>query len=200
MRPTLAWPLALAVAVIAAAVLRGLPATGFDLLDWQPAQAWRQPWRWWTAALLHWSLLHWAMNALSAALVALLGWRAVLGPRAVAAWMLAWPLSQLGLLAQPALRHYAGLSGVLHAAVAIAGASLLARRGERRGQAIGALVCAGLLLKIVFEAPWAGATREVAGWDFALAPAAHASGALAGWLAWALVGREETAARGEGPG
>lgn len=188
-----AWPVALAAAVAAAAAVGAVPPAGFDRLDWQPDLAWRQPWRWWTAALLHWSPLHWAMNAAGGALVALLGWRAALGPRAVAAWALAWPLTQLGLLAQPALHHYAGLSGVLHAAVAITGASLLARRGERRGQAVGALVCGGLLLKIVVEAPWAGATRAVAGWDFALAPAAHASGALAGWLAWALVGRESPA-------
>ncbi len=198
-RAAAVWPAALLLAALLAGALLDAPR---DAWDWQPDLAWRQPWRWWTAALLHWSGLHWAMNAAGAALVALLGWRAALGPRALAAWAVAWPLTQLGLLVQPALRHYAGLSGVLHAAVAITGATLLARQGEPRGRLVGGLLCAGLLLKILLEAPWAGATRAVAGWDFALAPAAHASGACAGLLAWALVGRERTATHGpltEGP-
>ncbi|MFO1341410.1 MAG: rhombosortase [Burkholderiaceae bacterium] len=187
-----AWPGSLLLAAALAGLMLAAPR---EALDWQPDLAWRQPWRWWTAALLHWSPMHWAMNAAGAALVALLGWRAALGPRAVAAWALAWPLTQLGLLAQPALRHYPGFSGLLHASAPIAGATLLPPRDEPRGRFIGALLCAGLLLKVLLEAPWAGATRTVAGWDFELAPAAHASGLLAGWLAWALVGREHNTHR-----
>lgn len=192
-----AWPGGLLLVALLAGLWLVAPR---EALDWQPGLAWRQPWRWWTAAWLHWSALHWAMNLAGAALLALLGWRAALGPRAVLAWALAWPLTQLGLLAQPALRHYAGLSGVLHAAAAIAGATLLARRSDPRGRVVGALLCAGLLLKVGLEAPWAGATRAVAGWDFALAPAAHASGVLAGLLAWALVGRERPAGTPGRPG
>jgi hypothetical protein len=104
--------------------------------------------------------------------------------------MLAWPLTQLGLLAQPGLRHYGGLSGVLHAAAAIVACSLLARHGDARSRLIGLLLGLGLVAKVVWEAPWGAATRAVEGWDFALAPAAHAGGVLAGVLAWALVGRE----------
>ncbi|WP_374568717.1 rhombosortase [Ideonella sp.] len=181
-----AWPLATAVAALGAVLAFPLPS---ELLDWQPSLAGSQPWRAVSAAWVHWSLHHLLMNLAGCAALAWLGWRAQLGTRAVAAWALAWPLTQAGLLAQPALRHYGGLSGVLHAAAAIAGCHLLARRGDRRGQAVGALLLLGLLAKILSEAPWGPATRTVDGWDFALAPAAHASGALAGLLAWGLIGR-----------
>lgn len=184
-----AWPAALALAALAAAAARGVPA---GLIDWQPALAAREPWRAVSAALVHWSPQHLAMNLAGCAALALLGWRAGLGPRAVAAWALAWPLTQLGLLLQPALRHYGGLSGVLHAAAAIAAASLLARRGGARQRLVGGALALGLVVKIVAEQPWGPPTTAVAGWDFALAPAAHASGALAGFVAWALLGQEKT--------
>lgn len=183
----LAWPAALTAAALAAVALQALPP---HALDWEPGLTWRQPWRAVTAAWVHWSSQHLLMNLVGAAALALLGWRAALGPRAVAAWALAWPLTQLGLLPQPSLHHYGGLSGVLHAAAAITAATLLARGGDRRNRLVGGLLALGLLLKLVVEQPWAAATQVVAGWDFALAPAAHASGALAGLLAWALVGRE----------
>jgi hypothetical protein len=47
----------------------------------------------------------------------------------------------------------------------------------------------GLLLKLGAEAPWVGATRAVPGWDFALAPGAHLSGAVAGLACALLCGR-----------
>ena len=50
-------------------------------------------------------------------------------------------------------------------------------RAQRR---IGALVLAGLAMKLLGEAPWAGAISHPAGWDVAVAPLAHVSGALAG--------------------
>jgi rhomboid family GlyGly-CTERM serine protease len=152
--------------------------------DWQPALAWREPWRALSAAGVHWSPMHLAMNLGACALLAWLGWRAGAGPREALAWALAWPLTQWGLLLQPTLLHYGGLSGVLHAGVAVLVWRLL-RSAEPRERAIGAALAAGLLAKLALEAPWRGALRAVEGWDFALAPWAHASGALAG-LAMAL--------------
>lgn len=181
-----AWPAATVLAGLGALLAFGLPR---EALDWQPALALAEPWRALSAAWVHWSARHLAMNLAGCALLGLLGWRAHMTPRGVLAWALAWPLTQLGLLAQPALRHYGGLSGVLHAAAAIIGAHLLAQRHDRRARGIGALLVAGLIAKVLWEAPWGAATRAVEGWDFALAPAAHATGALAGWLAWVLVGR-----------
>lgn len=189
-RSAWAWPAATLAAGLGALLGFGLPR---EVLDWQPALALSEPWRAVSAAWVHWSPRHLVLNLAGCALIALLGWRARMTPRGALAWALAWPLTQLGLLAQPALRHYGGLSGVLHAAAALIGAHLLAQHGDRRARGIGGLLAVGLVAKILWEAPWGAATRAVEGWDFALAPAAHASGALAGWLAWWLVGREPAA-------
>lgn len=170
------WP-ALA-ALLAAASLLAWPLPR-EALDWQPALLPTQPWRSLTAAFVHLSPLHLGANLLGCALVAALGPAAGCGRPAAWAWAAAWPLTQLGLAAQPALAHYGGLSGVLHAGVAVAALQLLATaRGRRR--AVGAALLAGLALKIALEAPWQGPLRHAAGWDIAIAPAAHLSGALAG--------------------
>ena len=151
-------------------------------IDWQPALAASQPWRAWTAVAVHYSGLHLAANLAGAALVAALGVAARVGPREVIALLIAWPLTQAGLLVEPALVHYGGLSGVLHAAVAVVGVHLLAQPGAPRRR-IGAALLAGLLLKVLFEAPWGPPLRRSEGWDIAVVPLAHASGAVAGLLA-----------------
>jgi rhomboid family GlyGly-CTERM serine protease len=165
------------------AALGALAAQAADpgRLNWQPALATAEPWRAITAAWVHLSPLHLAANLAGTAVVAALGLAAGCRRRAALAWALAWPLAQLGLLGQPGLTAYGGLSGVLHAAVAVVAWQLL--RGDvglRR--AIGGALAAGLLAKLLLEAPWQGPLREVPGWDIAIAPVAHASGALAGWL------------------
>jgi len=150
-------------------------------LDWQPARLGSEPWRAITAAWVHLSLLHLGANLLGTALVAALGVVAGCDQRAALAWALAWPLTQLGLVVQPQLLHYGGLSGVLHAAVVVAALHLVLREAGRR-RAIGAALLAGVAAKLLLEAPWAGPLRQVAGWDIAIAPLAHASGACAGAL------------------
>ncbi|MEO7246215.1 MAG: rhombosortase [Rubrivivax sp.] len=176
-----AWLAVAAVAAAGALVVWALPAPWRGRLDWQPALAASQPWRWWTAAGVHWSGLHLAANLGATVLVAALGVVAALPRRVALAWAAAWPLTQLGLLLQPALLHYGGLSGVLHAGVAAAVITLLWRESGRR-RTIGALLGAGLVLKIVSEAPWGGPLAHPPAWDIAVAPLAHATGALAGAL------------------
>lgn len=171
---------ALLCAVAAAGALLAWPADP-TLLRWQPELAWAQPWRAISAAWVHLSALHLVANLAGTAVVAALGAAAQCRGRAALAWALAWPLTQLGLLAQPALLRYGGLSGVLHAAVAVAAWQLL-RGAQGRRRAIGAALAAGLLAKLLMEAPWQGPLRQVASWDISIAPAAHLSGALAGWL------------------
>ncbi len=170
------------VAFAAALALGSLVAFFFmpaASIDWQPQRAGSEPWRAWTAAWLHYSPLHLAGNLAGAALVAALGWTARVGAASVAAWFAAWPLTQAGLLLRPDLLHYGGLSGVLHAGIACAALALMVHeRGRRR--AIGWAVLAGLALKVASEAPWAAALRQSSAWDIAIAPAAHASGLVAG--------------------
>jgi rhomboid family GlyGly-CTERM serine protease len=170
------------------------------LLRWQPELVATQPWRVVSAAWVHLSPLHLAANLAGTAVVAALGWTAGCDRRAATAWALAWPLTHLGLLAQPALAAYGGLSGVLHAAVAVAAWQLL-RGGAGPRRWIGAAIATGLLAKLLGEAPWQGPLRQVPGWDIAIAPAAHASGAMAGWLCALAcgVGRAAGRQRAAGP-
>lgn len=148
-------------------------------LDWQPAAFGREPWRALSAAFVHWSALHLGANLLGGVLVAALGRVAGLPARAALAWAAAWPLTHLGLLAQPALAHYGGLSGVLHAGVAVA-AWWLVLRTSGRSRSIGAALLAGLAIKVGLEDPFGAPLVHPAGWDIAVAPLAHASGAIAG--------------------
>lgn len=150
-------------------------------LDWQPALAAAQPWRAWTAVGVHYSALHLAANLAGAVVVGALGWTANVAPRAVAAWALAWPAAHFALWLEPGLVHYGGLSGVLHAGVAVVAVELVARShpAQRR---IGWALLAGLALKVAIEAPWGAPLRHPSGWDIAVAPLAHATGAVAGLL------------------
>lgn len=175
------WP-ALCAALAALALLAWpLPR---EWLDWQPALVAAQPWRAVTAAFVHWTPLHLGANLAGCAVIALLGWRAALGGRAVAAGLVALPLTQLGLLLRPELLHYAGLSGVLHALVAIAAPTMLMRGGRERW--IGAGILVGLAAKLVLEHPLGPVLRATPDFDFPVAPFAHLSGALSGAIAWAL--------------
>lgn len=181
-RPGAAW-VALAGLLIAG-VLAGalLPPPVWDTWVWRrdlPGQAWR----WWTAAWVHWNPLHLAANIAGALALAWLGWAARLATSATLAWALAWPLAHLGLWIvwgpEGPLR-YAGLSGVLHAGVAVAVIHLLAST-ERPMRWIGAALGVGLGAKLGQEVPWQPVAAGVSpGWGFTVAVWAHATGAAAG--------------------
>lgn len=170
-------------AVLAALSLLAWPLPR-EALDWQPALLASQPWRAITAAFVHWTPIHLAANLAGSAVIALLGWRAALGRREALAGLVALPLTQLGLLLRPELLRYAGLSGALHALVAIAALTLLARGGRERW--IGAGIALGLAAKLALEQPLGPVLRATPGFDFAVAPFAHLSGTIAGMLAWRL--------------
>ncbi|MED5621573.1 rhombosortase [Ideonella sp. BN130291] len=157
-------------------------------LAWQPELAVAQPWRWWSAAFVHFSRWHALANLAGLALVAALGVVGSLPPRAAAAWCLAWPLTHLALLARPELALYGGLSGVLHAGVVVAGWHLL-RHQRGRCRAIGVALLLGAALKVLLEAPWGPVLRHPADWDIAIAPLSHATGALAGLVCALLLDR-----------
>jgi rhomboid family GlyGly-CTERM serine protease len=149
------------------------------LIDWQPDRAASEPWRAWTAAGVHWSPMHLQANLLGLAAVAAFGWIGRVPTWAACGWLLAWPCTQFGLLLQPALLHFGGLSGVLHAGVVLTAVFVVAdESGRRRAIAVGVLM--GLVLKLLLERPWAAPLRLGGGWDIAVAPLAHATGAVSG--------------------
>ena len=180
---------------------RSLGAAAIDLrwLDWQPSLAWLEPWRAWSAAAVHYSLRHLAANLAGAVLVGAFGVAASVPMSMAWAWLAAWPLTQWGLLLRPDLSHYGGLSGVLHAGVAVAACHLvIAGRGPRRW--IGLAVLAGVLAKVGSESPWGAALRQPAEWDIAVAPLAHATGLVAGIVCAALAGAIERRSAATRPG
>ena len=170
-----------------------------DVLDWQPGLAAAQPWRWWSAALVHLSAWHLGANLAGTVLVAALGWVGRLPCRSTLAWLLAWPLTHMALLLRPELTHYGGLSGVLHAGVAVAALTLCVEAAGRT-RFIALALLAGLLAKVLSEAPWGPVLRHAPGWDIAIAPLAHATGTAAGLLCAAVMlglsrGRQAAGAR-----
>jgi len=175
-RPGALW-LLLTALLAAGAVLAWWADTG--AIDWQPQLAWAEPWRWWSAAFVHWSVMHLLANLLATALVAAYGWAARV-PRAVAwAWLATWPFTHLALLAKPELAHYGGLSGVLHAGVAAATVWLVIR-GQGAQRTIGWMMLIGQGVKLLVEEPWGAALHPPTELDVAVAPLAHASGSIAG--------------------
>lgn len=177
-RPGAAW---CGVALLLlAGTLVSLALSATRTLEWQPEQAASQPWRWWSAAFVHYSSLHLIGNLTGLTLTAAFGWVSRVPPRAALAWFMAWPLTHLAFLwAVPELKHYGGLSGVVHAGVAIVLAHLLIT-GTRGQRAVAATVLAGLLAKIATETPWREAVQRHDGWDIGIAPMAHVTGVLSG--------------------
>ena len=173
--------LALAVLALASVALPLDPARW----AWQRDALGTEPWRWLSGAVVHWSPAHAGANALGAAVLAFVGVRAALPPVAALAWVGAWPLGQAALWLQPDLHTVAGLSGLLHAGVAVLVLELVVHaRGRDRW--LGAAIGLGLLVKLGLEQPWGPALRLEPLWgSMPVAPWAHAAGAAAGALAWA---------------
>ena len=179
--------MALALALGAGALLGLLvPAPEWD---WQPSKA-AEPWRWWTAAFVHLNGLHLAGNLLGLVVVAALGVVGRLPQRAALAWALAWPLAHGVLLLRPEVTHYAGLSGVLHAGVAVA-VTWLVLEGRRRRVAMA--IGAGLVAKLLLEQPWGAPVTVSATLGIPVVPMAHAGGALVGLLLTLLLHRRDCA-------
>ena len=161
-------------------------------LDWQPSLWLSQPWRLYTAAWVHYSPMHLGGTLLALGLVAWLGIAARMQWQATVAWCLSMPFCHLALLALPEVLHYGGLSGISHGGVAVVVTWLL-MLGQPMQRRIAALLGLGLVAKIWSESPWGEGLRLVEGWDIAVVPWAHASGAVAGlvcalgaasWLRW----------------
>ena len=178
-------------------LLLGLPAwwAGWVPLDqapqtWPPlAQSWalhpdagwqQAPWVWWTTGWLHGSALHLSRNLMALGLIALLAAAGSVSTRAAIVWALAWPLTHLGMLLQPTLHTYIGMSGVLHAGFAVLCAQQIESGQQQRLRLLGWIMLTGLGFKIIMENPWHIQLERPPGSDITVAPLAHLSGSVAG--------------------
>ncbi|MGN6527983.1 MAG: hypothetical protein ACTHL8_16475 [Burkholderiaceae bacterium] len=141
--PGVAWLVlcgVLAVGAVLVTAIGGSHPNVFPALEGRPGADLAQPWRLWTAAWVHWTAAHLAVNLAGVAVVAAVGWRAQAAASATLAWCLAWPLTQALLSTLDAahlpvaLRQDGGLSGVLHAGVVVLGLGLAWPERRRRAQ------------------------------------------------------------------
>jgi len=180
--PGRAWLLVAMALAIGSLVAWVQPAPVQAALEWRPGFVASEPWRAVSAAWLHWSPQHLIANLAGCAVVGLLGVAARLGPWDAVAWLLAWPLTQVGLLIEPSLERFGGASGVLHAGVAVAAIGMMRMRASHgRERVIGLLIGLGLIAKVAAERPLAGPPlRHWDGWNIAIAPLSHFTGLIAG--------------------
>lgn len=193
-RPWAWWAVALALGLPAS--LLGWVPLDQALTEWptwaaplalQPDQGWQQPpWVYWSAAWLHGSAPHYLGNLMALLALAALGQFGRMPAAAGLAWALAWPLTHIGMLAQPELSRYIGMSGVLHAGAGVLAAFHLANRHPGAHPKLGTLLMGGLTLKVFMENPWQTTLIASAESAINVAPWAHFSGSLAGsalgWL------------------
>lgn len=188
---------------LALCLLLALPAAALPIIDlehpslWPPSlqalvlhphQGWRQSLpSWWAAAWLHGSEPHLWRNLAGVALVAGMGWAARVGPPATLAWLLAWPLTHIGMLWRPELTSYIGLSGVLHAGAAIVALQQIIRPPTPAARWPGWALLLGLITKVVMENPWGPVLILSSASAIKVAPWAHFSGVLAGLASGGLV-------------
>lgn len=144
-------------------------------------------WTWWTTAWLHGSEAHLWRNLFGTGLILLMGVLSDVTPRDSLAWLIAWPLTHVGMLMEPSLTSYVGLSGVLHAGVAIVALANLHHPRRPSHRAVGIVLLAWLAGKLFMENPWAHHLVLSEASAINVAPWAHLSGALAGALAWSAV-------------
>lgn len=151
-----------------------------------PDAGWQQPaWAFWTSAWLHGSSAHLSKNLSALGLLAILGISARLPWHTALAWLLAWPLTQVGMLHQP-LHTYIGLSGVLHAGFTVVALHHLTHptQADRRQRILGLILLSSLIFKILMENPCQYTLIRPIGSDINVAPWAHLSGAAAGAVAY----------------
>jgi rhomboid family GlyGly-CTERM serine protease len=153
-----------------------------DGLAWSRTHAGSQVWRLVSAAWPHLSLAHLLLNLAALAAVAALGMLLRVRKAQAVAWLVCWPLTHAALWLQPEISRYAGMSGALHAGVAIC-AVAACREPDRLAKAVGGMLLAGLALKVLIEAPWSRPLQESAALGITMVPLAHAAGAALGLLA-----------------
>lgn len=159
-----------------------------QVLALHPIAGLHQPvWTWWTTAWLHGSDAHLQRNLIGAAFVLVLGSTPDARTSSAVAWLLAWPLTHLLMTLQPGLNSYIGLSGALHAGLAVWCLHRITQTDTAGFKWTGWIVLAGMIAKVFMENPWQRALIQPMGSDITVAPWAHLSGLLSGLLMFGVV-------------
>lgn len=197
------WLLLCALHGVASMLLWWAPADTLALLTWQADGGLRRAWTLWSSAWVHLNTPHLISNQLALGVLTAFVW-VVRPPLASAlAWLLAWPLVQAVLPLWPQIGYAVGLSGVLHAGVAVLAVHLLRQRiALPQARRWGLLLGLGLLAKLGLERGW----NHPVVWDTAnhmsVVRGAHLAGAFWGLCLGLLTSgpfrrqRPETAAPG----
>ena len=142
------------------------------------AEAWSyHPWQLWTASLAHLTAAHLLINLAALVALAILGGFMHAGRTAVAACLLAWPLSTLALVLWPEISYYSGMSGLLMAMLAVLAVHATTRSEARVSGMV--LLCV-LGFKLLSEHAWTQPMAFDPHWGFNVVYAAHLTGAVAG--------------------
>jgi hypothetical protein len=180
------WWLALCGLHAAATLAVGWSGDGLaSVLTWH-ADRWTQhPWTLWTTAWVHLSPGHRTGNLLALGALAVLGGVWCPGGLATLAWFLAWPCVTLLVGLWPQVGHLVGLSGVIHAALAVVAIGLFpGSGGAPAARRWGGLLWLGLVVKLALEQAW----RQPVAWDegaqFSVVRVAHLCGVFAGAGWW----------------
>jgi len=166
------WLLLCALHAVASMLLWWAREGVVDVFIWR-ADGWTaQPWTLWTSAWVHLNTPQLIFNQIA------------LGALTAFAWvLLAWPLGQLSLLWWPQIGYAVGLSGLLHAGVAVLAVQLLRRRIPiPKAKRWGGLLALVLLGKLLLERGWAYPVVWDGANDMSVVQAGHLSAAAWGLL------------------
>lgn len=180
--------LALCGALILLVVGLGMFLPEPTALAWNSPGWPREPWTLWTSSLVHLSGIHLLANLMALAAIAVLGLSLDAGIASTLALLAAWPLLALGLLAWPQIAFYAGLSGLIHAAVAVLWAHAAL---HRKAYPLSFVLFVALVFKLLVEHAWTTPVGFDADWGFNVVYAAHLTGAVAGAACGLLAGGVE---------
>ena len=153
-------------------------------LIWRADEWADRPWSLWTSAWVHMNTQHLISNQLAVGALAAMAWVLKPGLRASLAWLLTWPIIPLVLPYWPHIGYYAGLSGLIHAAVAVVGVYLLAGHAAvPMARRWGLLLWLGLLVKLLVERAWHWPVVWSDNLGLSVVQSAHLVGAVAGAVA-----------------
>lgn len=182
-----AWLILCGVHAVGSMLLWWLGDWAVARLVWRAETWWAQPWTLWSSAWVHLNTPQLILNQFALGALTACAW--VLRPplSATVAWLAAWPLAQASLPLWPHIGYAAGLSGVLHAGVAVLAVVLLARCiVVPKARRWGALLLTALLVKLWMEQAWSHPVAWDSGSEVSVVQALHLTSALWGLLLGAL--------------